>query len=161
LATFATLSKTLLQRCLRWDTEAAFRSLKSDDLQIRPIDHHTEARVRAHLFLCMLAYYVKWHMSEAWRGLLFADEDQERLTQRDPVAPATRSAAAVENVASKPLADGSPAHSFRTLLNELSTIVRNTCRHKHAGADAGTFEIDTTPNPKQTAALDLIKVIRL
>jgi transposase len=141
--------------------EAAFRSLKSDDLQIRPIDHHTEERVRAHLFLCMLAYYVKWHMSEAWRGLLFADEDQERLTQRDPVAPATRSAVAIEKVASKRLADGSPAHSFRTLLNELSTIVRNTCRHKHAGAADDTFEIDTTPNPKQTAALDLIKAIRL
>ena len=141
--------------------EAAFRALKSDDLQIRPIYHHTEERVRAHLFLCMLAYYVKWHMGEAWRSLLFADEEQERLTQRDPVAPATRSAAALEKAASKRLADGSPAHRFRTLLNELSTIVRNTCRHKHAGADDDTFEIDTTPNPKQTAALDLIKAIRL
>jgi transposase len=161
LATFGNLSKTLLRRCLRWDTEAAFRSLKSDDLQIRPIYHHSEERVRAHLLLCMLAYYVKWHMMEAWRGLLFADEDQERLTQRDPVAPATRSVAAVEKVASKRLADGSPAHSFRTLLNELSTIVRNTCRRKHAGAAEDTFEIDTTPNPKQIAALDLINAIRL
>jgi transposase len=141
--------------------ERAFRSLKSDDLQIRPIHHHSENRVRAHLFLCMLAYYVKWHMSEAWRGLLFADEDQERLRARDPVAPATRSAAALEKVASKRLPDGSPAHSFRTLLNELATIVRNTCRRTDADPDEGTFEIDTTPNAKQRQALGLIDTIRL
>lgn len=141
--------------------EAAFRALKSDDLQIRPIYHHTEERVRAHLFLCMLAYYVKWHMSEAWRGLLFADEDQDRLAQRDPVAPATRSEAALEKVASKRLADGSPAHSFSTLLKELETIIRNTCRRKNAGVGENTFTIDTTPNTKQRAAIDLIKAIQL
>ena len=141
--------------------EAAFRALKSDDLQIRPIYHHTEERVRAHLFLCMLAYYVKWHMSEAWRGLLFADEDQDRLAQRDPVAPATRSEAALEKVASKRLADGSPAHSFSTLLKELETIIRNTCRRKKAGVGENTFTIDTTPNTKQRAAIDLIKAIQL
>uniref|UniRef100_UPI0025E741FF IS1634 family transposase n=1 Tax=uncultured Thiodictyon sp. TaxID=1846217 RepID=UPI0025E741FF len=123
--------------------EAAFRVLKSDDLQLRPIYHHTEERVRAHLFLCMLAYYVKWHMSEAWRSLLFADEDQDRLAQRDPVAPATRSDAALEKVASKRLADGSPAHSFSTLLKELATIIRNTCRRKKASAGENTFTIDT------------------
>jgi transposase len=142
--------------------EAAFRSLKSDDLKIRPIHHYSEDRVRAHLFLCMLAYYVKWHMSEAWRGLLFADEDQQRLAERDPVAPATRSADALEKVASKQLTDDSPAHSFRTLLNELSTIVRNTCRRKAAADnDDAVFDIDTKPNQKQTAALDLINAIRL
>jgi transposase len=142
--------------------EAAFRSLKSDDLKIRPIHHYSEDRVRAHLFLCMLAYYVKWHMSEAWRGLLFADEDQQRLAERDPVAPATRSADALEKVASKQLTDDSPAHSFRTLLNELSTIVRNTCRRKTAADnDDAVFEIDTKPNQKQTAALDLVNAIRL
>jgi transposase len=143
------------------EVERAFRSLKSDDLQIRPIHHHSENRVRAHLFLCMLAYYVKWHLSEAWRGLLFADEDQERLTERDPVAPATRSDAALEKVASKLLPDGSPAHSFRTLLNDLATIVRNTCRRTNADPDEGTFEIDTTPNAKQRHALGLIDAIRL
>jgi hypothetical protein len=141
--------------------ERAFRSLKSDDLQVRPIHHHSENRVRAHLFLCMLAYYVKWHLSEAWRGRLFADEDQERLAQRDPVAPATRSDAALEKVASKLLTDRSPAHSFRTLLNELATIVRNTCRRTNADPDEGTFEIDTTPNAKQRDALALIDAIRL
>ncbi len=141
--------------------EAAFRSLKSDDLQIRPIYHYSADRVRAHLFLCMLAYYVKWHMSEAWRGLLFADEDQERLTRRDPVAPATRSEAALRKAATKQLPDGSPAHSFRTLLNDLATIVRNTCRRPNAPSDEATFDIDTTPTPKQSAALDLIKAIRV
>jgi transposase len=141
--------------------ESAFRTLKSADLQIRPIYHHTEERVRAHLFLCMLAYYVKWHMSEAWRALLFADEDQARLAERDPVAPATRSDAALKKVAGKQLADGSPAHSFRTLLNELSTIVRNTCRRHDATSGDEIFEIDTTPNAKQAAALDLIQQIRL
>ena len=141
--------------------ESAFRALKSADLQIRPIYHHTAERVRAHLFLCMLAYYVKWHMTDAWRPLLFADEDQARLATRDPVAPATRSEDALKKVASKQLADGSPAHSFRTLLNELSTIVRNTCRRHNATSGDEIFEIDTTPNAKQCAALDLIKQIRV
>ena len=141
--------------------EAAFRSLKSDDLQIRPIYHRTENRVRAHLLLCMLAYYVKWHMCEAWRPLLFADEDLARRAERDPVAPATRSDAALEKITTKTLADASPAHSFRTLLNELATIVRNTCRRKGADDTEQTFDIDTTENAKQRHALDLIGAIRL
>ena len=141
--------------------EAAFRILKSVDLQVRPIRHYSEDRVRAHLFLCMLAYYVKWHMSEAWRELLFADEDQQRLAERDPVAPATRSEGALEKIASKCLPDGSPAHSFRTLLNELANLVRNTCRHKSAGTDETYFELDTTPNTKQREALRLIDAMRL
>lgn len=141
--------------------EAAFRSLKSDDLQIRPIHHRSEDRVRAHLFLCMLAYYVKWHMTEAWRGLLFADNDRQHLDQRDPVAPASRSETALNKVASKRLPDGSPAHSFRTLLNELATIVRNTCRRKNADDGRSTFDIDTTPTTQQREALRLIEAIRL
>ncbi len=141
--------------------ESAFRSLKSMDLQVRPIRHYSEDRVRAHLFLCMLAYYVKWHMSEAWRQLLFADEDQRRLAERDPVAPATRSEGALEKITSKCLNDGSPAHSFRTLLNELATLVRNTCRRKSAGVHESAFELDTTPNTKQREALRLIDEIRL
>jgi len=104
--------------------EAAFRTLKSEELQIRPIRHYSEDRVRAHLLLCLLAYYVQWHMSEAWRPLLFADEDQARLAARDPVAPATRSEAALEKIASKCLPDGSPAHSFRTLLASLPSTPR-------------------------------------
>ena len=74
--------------------ERAFRSLKTMDLKVRPIHHHLEKRVRTHIFLCMLAYYVEWHMREAWRELMFADEDQAAKATRDPVAPARRSDAA-------------------------------------------------------------------
>ena len=70
--------------------ERAFRSFKTIDLQVRPIRHHRENRVRAHIFLCMLAYYVQWHMTQAWRTLLFCDEDQQARATRDPVAPAQR-----------------------------------------------------------------------
>jgi hypothetical protein len=73
------------------EVERAFRSMKTIDLHIRPIHHRLEGRVRAHIFLCMLAYYVEWHMREAWREPMFADEDLERKKHRDPVAAAERS----------------------------------------------------------------------
>ncbi|MCG5497537.1 hypothetical protein [Ectothiorhodospira variabilis] len=92
---------------------------------------------------------------------MFADTEREHRAQADPVAPATRSDAALEKVATKTLDDGTPAHSFRTLLNELSTIVRNTCRRRHHEAEEPTFELDTKPNAKQRAALDRINDIRL
>jgi hypothetical protein len=100
-------------------------------------------------------------MREAWRPLLFADTERERRAERDPVAPATRSETALEKAATKTLPNGSPAHSFRTLLNELGTIVRNTCRRRHADTHEATFDIDTTPNAQQREALDLINAIRL
>ena len=143
------------------NVERAFRSLKSIDLKIRPIHHRTADRVRAHIFLCMLAYYVEWHMREAWRELMFADTEQQAKATRDPVAPAKRSAAAQHKAARHTLEDGTPAHSFSTLLAELATIVRNTCRTPHAGSDAPTFEVLTTPNPKQQRALELIQQIQL
>jgi hypothetical protein len=105
---------------------------KTIDLKIRPIHHHLADRVRSHIFLCVLAYYVEWHMREAWRPLLFADEDQLAKTTRDPVAPAKRSTAAQAKAATHTLDDGTPAHSFATLQQELATIVRNTCRAPHA-----------------------------
>ena len=141
--------------------ERAFRSLKTVDLKIRPIHHRLADRVRAHIFLCMLAYYVEWHMREAWRELMFADMDQAAKATRDPVAPAQRSQAALTKVARHTLDDGTPAHSFATLLGELATIVRNTCRTPHAGPDAPTFNVVTTPNPKQARALELLQEIRL
>ena len=143
------------------NVERAFRSLKTVDLKVRPIHHRTANRVRAHIFLCMLAYYVEWHMREAWRELMFADVDQRAKTVRDPVAPAKRSKAALAKAASHTLDDGTPAHSFATLLAELTTIVRNTCRTPHTGRDTPTFEILTTPNAKQQRALELIQQIRL
>lgn len=139
--------------------ERAFRSLKTVDLKVRPIHHRLADRVRAHIFLCTLAYYVEWHMREAWRELLFADEDHAAKATRDPVAPATRSQAALTKVARQTLPDGTPAHSLATLLAELATLVRNTCRTPMAGPDAPTFDIVTTPHPTQTRALDLIQQI--
>jgi len=76
--------------------------MKTIDLHIRPIHHHLETRVRAHIFLCMLAYYVEWHMREAWRELMFADKDLQARKHRDPVAAAQRSEACLEKVATEP-----------------------------------------------------------
>ena len=140
--------------------ERAFRSIKTMDLKVRPIHHHLENRVRAHIFVCMLAYYVEWHMREAWRELMFADEDQAAKSMRDPVAPAVRSDSAIKKVCSLQLQDGSPVHSFQTLMAQLQTIVRNTCRTPGGAADAPTFEIITTPNHTQKRALDLINQIK-
>jgi len=138
--------------------ERAFRSMKTLDLHVRPIRHRTEDRVRAHIFLCLLAYYVQWHMQEAWRALLFFDEDLEAKKRRDPVAPARRSKKALRKASERILSDGSPVHGFQTLLAELGTIVRNVCRRKGA-PDEPTFELATTPNDKQQRALDLLESI--
>jgi len=141
--------------------EQAFRSLKLIDLRVRPIYHHLEDRVRAHIFLCMLAYYVEWHMKEAWRELLFSDEDQGAKNTRDPVAPAVRSAKALNKVHRKRLDDGTRVHSFHTLLTDLSTIVRNTCRRKGGEPGEPTFTMTTTPSAKQKQALKLIDTIEV
>ncbi len=141
------------------NVERAFRSLKSIDLQVRPIHHRLENRVRAHLFLCMLAYYVQWHLRQAWRELMFADEDQAAKADRDPVAPAQRSDAALRKVATGRIEDGTPAHSFSTLMKELATIVRNTCQTPGAGQNSPTFNIVTTANPTQQRAMDLVRAI--
>ena len=139
--------------------ERAFRSLKTVDLKVRPIHHRIEPRVRAHIFLCMLAYYVEWYMLAAWRPLLFADEDQPAKQTRDPVAPAERSEVALRKVHAKVLDDGTVVHSFRTLLKELSGIVRNVCRRRGAGSDEPIFAVLTTPNPKQQRAYELLETI--
>jgi len=139
--------------------ERAFRSLKTMDLKIRPIHHRLEKRVRAHIFLSMLSYYVEWHMREAWRPLLFCDEDQEAKQRRDPVAPAKRSEAALRKAHTKKVDDGTTAHSFRTLLNTLSTIVRNACRAPGSGHDEPTFNVVTTSNPNQQRAYELLRSI--
>ena len=141
--------------------ERAFRSIKTMDLKVRPIHHHLENRVRAHIFLCMLAYYVEWHMREAWRELMFSDEDQAAKLIRDPVAPAQRSDEAMKKVQSRTLDDGTPVHSFQTLMATLAGIVRNTCRTPGGRADAPTFEITTTHNPQQKRALELIGQIKM
>ena len=143
------------------NVERAFRSLKTIDLKLRPIHHRLADRVRAHIFLCMLAYYVEWHMRQAWRELMFADEDQAAKQTRHPVAPAQRSAAALRKAKRQRLEDGTPVHSFATLLAELATIVRNTCRTPMAGDNAPSFRITTTASPSQQRALQLINSITL
>jgi hypothetical protein len=116
--------------------------------------------VRAHIFLCTLAYYVEWHMREAWRPILFADEDQEAKMSRDPVAPAVRSKAADKKAATHKLDDGTLVHSFRTLLEDLATIVRNACLAPAAAGDtAPAFMVVTTPSVTQRRALELIEGI--
>ncbi len=141
--------------------ERAFRSFKTVDLKVRPIHHRLETRVRAHIFLTMLAYYVEWTMREAWRPLLFCDEDQQAKKTRDPVAPAKRSDVALHKVHSKKLEDGTAVHSFQTLLKRLSTIVRNVCRVPGADPDAPTFHVVTTPDPTQQRAYDLLETITM
>jgi hypothetical protein len=107
----------------------------------------------------MLAYYVQWHMLEAWRELLFSDEDQQAKRTRDPVAPAERSPSALHKAETHTLDDGTEVHSFRTLLKELSTIVRNVCRRKQSADNEPTFTMVTTANAKQKRALDLLEAI--
>lgn len=143
------------------DVERAFRALKTIDLKIRPIHHRLAERVRAHIFLCMLAYYVEWHLRDAWRELMFADEDQQAKRTRDPVAPAKRSAAALAKIAERRLHDATPVHSFSTLIAELATVVRNTCRTPNAGVDAPSFHITTTANTAQRRALELIEQMQV
>ena len=142
------------------NVERAFRSLKTVDLKVRPIHHRLADRVRAHILLCMLACHVEWHMREAWRELMFADTDQAAKATRDPVAPAKRSASAQHKAATKQLDDEQPAHSFATLMAEMATLVRNTCRTPSAGADAPTFEVLTTPTAHQQRAMALLQTIQ-
>ncbi len=139
--------------------ERAFRSMKTVDLEVRPIRHHIESRVKAHIFLCVLAQYVAYHMLEAWRPILFSDEDQAAKKTRDPVAPAARSESALRKVASKFLDDGTAVHSFHTLLKRLSTIVLNVCRRPGAADTEPTFDVLTTPAPDQQRAYDLLEAI--
>ena len=139
--------------------ERAFRSIKTIDLKVRPIHHRLADRVRAHIFLCMLAYYVEWHLREAWRELMFADTELEAKATRDAVAPATRSVSAQTKASSHTLIDGTPAHSFSTLMANLASIVRNTCRTPSAGPDAPTFELTTNAGPTQKRALALAQAI--
>jgi len=142
------------------EVERAFRTLKGIDLQVRPIRHRLEARVRAHILLSMLAYYVQWHMIEVWAPLTFADQaDDDAARLADPVAPARRSQAALAKVRTRTLADGTPAMSFTRLLAHLATIVRNTMRPRSARPGEATFTLTTRPDAKQQQALDLIAAI--
>ena len=135
--------------------ERAFRSLKGLDLQVRPIFHHLADRVRGHVFLCLLAYYLEWHLRRALAPLLFMEEDRA-AAQRERgsvVQPARRSRAAQRKVQRRATADGMPLHSFRTLLKELASLSKNTVT-----LGGACFEHLTTPTPLQQQAFDLLGV---
>jgi len=137
--------------------EALFRSIKGIDRLVRPIRHRHEDRVRAHIFLCLLAYYVRWHMQKAWAPLLYKDEELEKnRPQRDPVAPAQPSASAQRKKKLRETEDGLPLHSFDTLLMALQTRCRIRCRAKSLPDSPAFFQI-TQPNPLQQRALELLE----
>ena len=136
--------------------ERAFRCLKGIDLRVRPIHHRTEAHVRAHIFLCLLAYYVEWHLRQAWAPLLFADEALETDRQtRDPVAPATPSPAVRRKKAERQTPEGLPLHSFDTLLAALGTRCAHRCRLRSDPASEPLRQL-TPPSPLQARALALL-----
>jgi hypothetical protein len=135
--------------------ERDFRALKGDDLAVRPIFHYREDRVRAHLFLCFLAAYLRWHLEAAWAPLLYRDEAPPPRV--DPVGPPERSAGALAKERDHRTADGFPVHSFGTLLAELATLTRN--RVVPAGADErAAFELLSEPTALQARAFELIGV---
>jgi hypothetical protein len=139
--------------------EWAFRCMKTVDLKIRPIHHRLPERVKTHVFLCMLAYYVEWHMREHLASILFDDHDPEEAqnSRESMVAPAQRSPAAKRKALTKMTDDGLPVHSFRTLLTDLATIARNTVEVRDSG-ETVRFEKITRPTPVQQRALDLLGV---
>jgi hypothetical protein len=130
--------------------ERAFRTFKGPELQIRPIHHRLEDRVRAHVLLWMLAYYLTWHLRQAWTPLLFTDESPP--AQPDPVAKAARSRSAQRKAQTKRTTTGETAHSYKSLLAELATLTRNTIR---LPGTAATFNKLATPTPTQARALEL------
>jgi hypothetical protein len=132
--------------------ERDFRSLKAIDLDLRPIHHYTESRVRAHVFICMLAAYLVWHLRQAWAPLTFTDE--HRPNPADPVAPAQRSHGADHKAATKTTTEDLPATSFTALLDHLATLTRNHLRV--AGHDQSSFDLLAIPTPTQRRAFELL-----
>ena len=133
--------------------ERAFRALKAPELVIRPVHHHLEQRVRAHVFLCMLAYYVQFELEQRLAPLLFADEAP--LAPADPVAPAQRSEQAKAKAQSKRTPDGLPAHSLPDLLAALATLTRNRIRLRGAHA---SFDQLAQATPLQARAFELLEL---
>ena len=137
--------------------ERAFRCLKTVDLHVRPIHHRLVPRVRAHIFLCMLAYYVEWHMRRAWAPLLFAEDDPQGAAQRrgSPVKPARRSVSAEAKALTKKTSEGETVHRFRGLLEHLSTLTKNTIQ---PAGDLPSFDRLAVPTPLQQKAFALLEL---
>jgi transposase len=143
------------------EVERAFRCLKGIDLLVRPIRHRTEDRVPAHIFLCVLAYYVEWHLRRAWAPLLFEDEErEEERKRRDPILPAQPSSSAQRKKRSHQTVEGMPVQSFKSLLAELAKRARVIYALKSTKADETsnlTFRQLTDPTPVQTRAYELLR----
>jgi transposase len=140
--------------------ERAFRSLKTVDLHVRPIHHRLANRVRAHVFICMLAYYVEWHMRQRLAPMLFDDEDKESAEEArsSPVSPARRSPRAQAKASRQRDAADRPVHSFQTLLSDLGTLTKNVVRTSFPAAECHTFEQYTLMTPVQRRAFALLDV---
>jgi transposase len=138
--------------------ERAFRCLKTVDLHVRPIHHWLEDRVRAHVFLCMLAYYVEWNLRAKLAPMLYDDDDRQaaEALRDSPVAKAQRSPSALAKSATGLAADGVPVHSFQSLLADLATLARNTI--VTAIAPDKPFTVLTRPTPIQQKAFDLLAI---
>jgi transposase len=144
------------------EVERAFRCLKGVDLLVRPIRHRTEDRVPAHIFLCVLAYYVEWHLRRAWAPLLFADEKrEEERKRRDPILPAQPSASAQSKKLSHQTAEGLPVHSFKSLLADLANRARVNYAFKSEQENQkskSTFSQVPEPTPLQARAYELVRM---
>lgn len=146
------------------EVERAFRCLKGIDLLVRPIRHRTEDRVPAHIFLCVLAYYVEWHLRRAWAPLLFEDEERwEQRKRRDPILPAKPSASAQRKKHSHETADGLPVHSFASLLRELASRARVTYAlkpQKQKAEEKTNLKLQQVPEPTpvQARAYELVRM---
>ena len=138
--------------------ERAFRSLKTVHLEIRPIRHRVEGRVRAHLFLCLLAYYVHWHLRQALAPLLFDDEELEaQRARRDPVLAAQPSESAKRKKGRGRSEEGLPLHSLETLMAAMGTRARHRCRLP-SEPDGPCIQRLTEPTPLQQRALNLVRM---
>ena len=137
--------------------ERAFRCLKTVDLHVRPIYHRLDSRVRAHILLCMLAYYVEWHMRQALAPLLFAEDDPIDAAQRrgSPLQPAKPSASAERKAVTKRSSSGQPAHHFGGLIDHLATLTKNTIQPQ---SGLPTFDQLTVPTPLQKQVFELLDV---
>ena len=142
--------------------ERAFRSLKTIDLKVRPIHHRLKERVRSHVFLCMLAYYVEWHIRQKLMSVLFDEEDKEaaQAMRASVVAPSVRSAKTLRKIRTKRTNNGMPAHSFQTMLKDLATITKNRVRISSSKSLScpAEFEQITTPTPLQRKIFELLGV---
>jgi transposase len=137
--------------------ERAFRSLKSVDLKVRPNFHWTSNRIKSHVLLCMLAYYVEWHMKQALAPMLFEDHDRAaaEALRESVVAPAKRSMSAMRKIRTGKTSEGLPVHSFRSLIADLGTLTKNRIRVRNTGA---MFDLYATPTPLQNQAFKLLGV---